>query len=222
MAYTYLTSGHRADALGNNGGTTGTVDSTGANLLVLAVATDNPVTLVAGDISDSKSNASWVLAGNATYGATARLHIFYHLAPSVGSGHTFTVTKTSSFCSAAVACFSGAHASPFDQESGDTGTAAIKPASSLTPSADNCLVVTALSLTLASTITEPSGYAKTDEVGYGSTYGVSMAYAIQTTATATQPEWTSTAGFGMGVQAVVFKAATGGGGGGVPVGSSLM
>jgi hypothetical protein len=192
-----------AKALGNNGGTTDAINSTGANFCALAVATDAGVTLVAGDISDSTA-ASWTLSGNATYGAGARIHVFWAVLTGAAS-HTFTVTKNSSFAAAAAQCFSGVNATPYDQQSGDSASGTIQPASALTPSVDNSLVVSALATTAASTLGTPAGYTKTDEIGFGSTYGVAFAYVVQGAATSTQPAWTSSAGSALGTQAVVFK-----------------
>lgn len=211
MSYTYLTSGHRSDTLGANGGTTGIVDTSGANLIVLAVAAYTGVTLAAGDISDNKSNTSWVLAGGATYGPDAtRIHTFYHLTPSVGTGHTFTVTKTSSFCSSAVASFSGAHTSPYlSQDGGNATSTSVLPVTGVTPSEADCLVVSALADNDGGTLTDPAGFTRTNRQvkDPGNAYGIALAYMIQGAAALARPSWTSASSVELATQVVAFKSA---------------
>ncbi len=207
MAYSIIA--HRADALGANGGTTGTaIDSSGANLIVLAIATDAGVTLVSGDVSDSKGN-TYTLVG-ATYGTTVRTHTFYKAAPTVGSGHTFTVTKTSSFAALASIAASGAHATPLDLEDGaNSANSPIQPTTGITPSQANCLVTSAWGeSTVGGAVTGPSGYSTPDTVDTsgGSNFGVGFAYLIQTSATFTQPQWAEVGGGSMSTQVVSFKA----------------
>lgn len=219
MAISYVTNGHVGSSLGQHGGTSGTFDSTGGDLLVIAVAADSGVTLVAGDISDSKGNSSWVRVG-ATYasGTATRIHIFYHASPTVGTSHTVTVTKNSSFASICVATFSGAHTSPLDLEAGGgqaSGTS-VQPSASITPSEANCVVISGLVDNDGGTLTDPSGFTRTDRVAHigGTSYGSAMAYKIQGSATSEQPQWSWTNTTDGATQAASFKSAAGGGGGG--------
>jgi len=183
MAIAYVT-GVTAN-LGVNGGTTSSVDSTGGNLIVVAVASYEPST--APTVSDSKGNTYNALTAQIVSGLH-RIQLFYAEGATVGSGHTFTVTGSTSYASISVNVFSGAKASSaFDQQNG-AGSA---------PSA--------LSI---------NGGFSTPAVVYfagGSAYGVGSAYLIQTTATAANPAWSWTGGSNETAAIATFKAAAAGG-----------
>lgn len=215
MAFTYNGTSHRADSLGQNGGTSGSINSTGCDFIVLAVATDSGATLVASDISDNRSNTSWVLSGSSTTAGFVRIHLFYHVNPSVGSGHTFTVTKANCYAAICVAGFTGSHlTAPQDQSDGG-GTASgtsISPATGITPSEPDCLVITTLGDDNGGTISDPATYTRTDSQAHVAftSYGCTMAYKIQTSASAEDPSWSSTNTTGLVVRVASFKS-TGGG-----------
>lgn len=208
MAWSLVSS--RQDRLGVNGGTSGALDTTGATHLYLPIATDAGVTLVGGDISDSKGNASWSLKGS-TYAYTfGRIHLFEHLTPSVGTGHTVTVTKTNSFANLVVLAFAGGHASPFDQSNGNntSGATTLQPGS-VTPTTDEQLIITAVNPDIGSSLTIDAPFTPElyDDAGQASvTYGIGVAYEIQTTATARNPTWTRGASGGMAAGIWTLKA----------------
>ncbi len=218
MPYALIVGGNRADNLGGPGGTSGDVDSSGGNLIVLAIATDAGVTLVPGDISDNKGNGPYTFVADYVGGGVDRIHLFYIVAPpTVGSAHKFTVSKASSFSSIAIATFSGAHATPFDQQAGN-GVASGNIGANVTPAEDDCLIVSAVANGSTTPCGSPSGFTQTDQVGLGGGgYGVGLAYVVQTTAAFVSGVWTSGSG---GVATVIasFKAAAGGGGTGKPAG----
>lgn len=116
MAYTYTGAHVKANGGGGNT-TTGTLNSTGADLLI-AVVSMYGGRAVDYTVSDSKSNswssapASWNF-GTDTLGVAVK--IFYCKPTSVGSGHTFTITGVNGFGSIAVSCFTSAQATPIDQ-----------------------------------------------------------------------------------------------------------
>src|SRR3990167_1389615 len=85
--------------------TTDAIDTTGATLLVLGIASYAAVG--PGTISDSKSN-TWVATGvsQAISGAT-RVDVYYVKSPTVGSGHTFSGGATGGYPSVFVVSFSG-------------------------------------------------------------------------------------------------------------------
>jgi hypothetical protein len=217
MAYSFIAGA--SEVLGQNGGTTDeTINSTGADFIVLAVSTDAGVGLTGGDISDNKGNTNWQLVGAGYENTNARIHTFYHVAPTVGSGHTFTVSNaTNSFASMTSAAFSGSHqTAPFDDEDGaNTNGTAISPAGAITPSQDNELIISAFAVDGASTVvTEPSGYTVVDsgtQASSGVNYGNFLAYKIQGSAASEDPEWTTTNTRDMATQASCFKIAAAGG-----------
>jgi hypothetical protein len=68
--------------------TTGAIDTTGMNLIVLGVTTSSGLNAP----TDSKGNTYTLLVGPVTNGDNIRL--YYCLAPTIGAGHTFTITPT--------------------------------------------------------------------------------------------------------------------------------
>lgn len=194
--------------------TTGTIDTTGATLLV-AVATGtgsaDPT------ISDSKSN-SWTELTDETVPGGESVRLFYSIPSSVGAGHTVTVDDSGHRPSVVFYSFSGTHATtPFDQESagGNNFGSTVQPGS-VTPSEDNCVIVQGVAFNVNGTFSINGSYTHTgDGTDYISNdgtnrHGVGGAYLIQTTATATNPTWTHNPGSSsLAAVGAVFKAAGG-------------
>lgn len=203
--------------LGSTGGTTSAIDTTGADFILIAVAKYQSTAVT---ISDSKSNGSPTALTE--YGSNDRVRLYYYAAPSVGSGHTFTINGP--YPGVQIIAFSGSHASPYDQTNGAYSTnSSSQAAGSLTPSEDNCLVVTAVGLgggSVTEQVDSPfSAHQYFIDVIAGTNQGCGIAYEVQTTATARNPTWTGTAtGSGRDRSATIatFKKAAGGGGGGQP------
>lgn len=89
--YTFKSSLFAISALSNSTVTTGGLNTAGANLIVLNVATSGQAT---GTLTDSLSN-TWTLQTNAIIGAGdpgARLMQYYCINPTVGAAQTFTYT----------------------------------------------------------------------------------------------------------------------------------
>jgi hypothetical protein len=212
MAIALVTS---TKAAGQNGGTSAGIDTTGANLIVLGVVSYSAV----GDatVSDSKGNTPYV--GLTKYTATALQYvkIFYFLSPTVGSGHTFTVTSSAGFSAMVVASFSGVSAFDAGKDTGASTASAVTTlqVGSLTPSVDNCLMVTVVGLNASSsTPTIDSSFnAATEFQNYvGSTnFGAALSYQVQTTATARNPTWTFSLTTGAAAAMAVFKPPAAGG-----------
>ena len=103
-----------AASANNNSVTTSAIDTTSADLIVVAVAwsvDEAPAT-----VTDSKSN-TW--SGTTRYsggsGGNANIYLFYCVSPTVGSGHTFSFTDTGGFPAIAVVAVSGVNTgSPLD------------------------------------------------------------------------------------------------------------
>ncbi len=192
------------------------IDTTGANLLVASIFfyTGNAATAT---VSDNKSNTWNPLTQQDISGNRACQLWYADNTPTVGSGHTFTVTGNGSFPMIIVYAFSGALASAFDQESGaieDSGSATTLQPGSLTPAAANSLLVTAFGMrddgdgqSISAGFT-PNGNLTLANVG-----SLSMAYDIQTSAAASNPTWTSPNASRMIAVMASFLAAGGGGSG---------
>lgn len=193
--------------------TSGSIDTTGANLLVLCVASydaeANPV------ISDSKSNTWTPRTGyeNNDGGPLVKIHYAENPA-SVGAGHTFTVTGALRFASVGVLAFSGAvTSSVYDGENGNApGSVATIQPGSVTPSQDNDLLVCMVGSDTSITETINSSFIKELDVNLvgGAHYGLAVAYKIQTSAGAENPTWTLGATVKAASAMAAFKAAGGG------------
>lgn len=188
MAYALVA--HTADgSTTGNGFTTGTgIDTTGANLIVAALAAN---AAASGTFSDSNSN-TWTPLTQAPDAFSDRFICFYYCEnPIVGAGHTFSVTGTSTFPSISVSAWSGGTTSSFDvQNNNNNGFSTSTTTGSVTPGSANELVITALCFD-DTTATINLGFTTTD-VHSGAAFGSvgnGMAYLIQTTATAENPTW---------------------------------
>ena len=177
---------------GGNTVTSNSINTTGADLIVLYVAwygTSGGV-MDATKISDSKSN-TYTARPNHGFTAQGNARIFYCHSPTVGTGHTFTATDNNTFPAIFALALSGSTSVPFDV---DNGSLTNVPGS-ITPTANNEIVITGVyDLNTSSPATIDSGMTISDSVLYsaGVVIGGSMAYKIQTTATAISPTWTGT------------------------------
>lgn len=182
-----------------NSVTTGAIDTTSANLLVLNFgwypAVTDPLT-----ISDSKSNTWTALTQHGTGGSgatTMHQRMYYCFGGTVGSGHTFTGTGTGTFPSCEVQAWSGIAASPFDQENGNQVTSATSiTVGSITPGQATTLFITgnAFDGTATSGNITVSGFTASDIIAYstGNFIGSSMFYLVLAAATPTNPVFSMT------------------------------
>lgn len=208
MAFALVTSGQASGSpTDNDTFTSGTFDTTGADLLLVNVVQFEGSSAT---LSDSKSNAGWV--GLTAQVAVGQSQLFYCPTPTVGSGHTFTLTGTNIWGLIQIQAFSGAHASPFDAENGALGTAdtSIQPGS-VTPSENNCLVVSGVACELDSIVSYSidAGFTITHQKDFENPYNTpgAMAYLVQTTAAAVNPTWSWTNSRTRASTIAVFKAA---------------
>ena len=203
--YTLVIEGSKSGPTGDV--TSDAADTTGVDLLIV------PVIYYGGtpSLTDSKSNT---YTGLTSYGGNTGtayfIKIFYCIAPTVGSGHTFTVSS-SSYNSLIYAGFS--KTSPLFDTGKDTGYnnnggfTTAQPGS-LTPSQNDCLVFSAICWNAGGDGSIDSGFTLLDQVQNTdvATFRGSAAYKIQTTATAENPTWTITTGSNTGGAALaVFK-----------------
>lgn len=189
MAFSVIDS---ASAGSNTSGdvTTSAIDTTGADLLVAAVAFEAYSDLE--PISDSKGN-TWVALTQANSGTGRANRIFYVASPTVGTGHTFTFGNGTGINPVGVAlALSGAAASPFDVENGAGSVANNLSPGSVTPSEDNEIIISGACLAWPSvpSVAIDSGFTL-EFFGYGSiSTGGGLAYLIQTSAGTVTPTWT--------------------------------
>lgn len=218
----------RTMASGANAGTTPSLDTTGATLLVVLCV--NTAASAAPVITDSQSN-TWTSLTAQSVSGNQRSFLAYVANPTVGIGHTFTLTGSGSSPLILASAWSGiVAASPFDQQNGNAaaGSATTIQAGSITPGSNGELLIAAC--------VTGAGIATTGNVQIdyqvssiynggcswvavvGSSWGAYLAFGNQVTAAATNPTWTLVQGTGtnsnMTSHIASFKAATAASGGG--------
>lgn len=212
MAYALISS--VAAAINGNNATTGAIDTTGANLIVVISGAVSATP----SITDSKSN-SWT--DLTVYGSTLTGHISYSSPSSVGSGHTFTANGSGNPCLAVMA-FSGSVGSPFDgaENGGNTAAGMSQASGNVTPSTTGCLVVTGLIYNVDPNTVSVTAPFTPATVGIaavsGLTFGAYFSHEIQTSIVSRNPTWSlSTAPSFMTVPIAVFSSGGSGGGRGL-------
>lgn len=195
-------------SLGESGGTTSAIDTTGADLLIVVVSSthfgSNPT------VSDSKGNTWTALTRYSDSGGDVSIKFFYAVAPSVGSGHTFTASGASMYASMGViGLVGGKQTSPFDQQAGSAASGTSLTPGSVTPTESDEIVLSAINVNPASTASADGGFSV---IGYvslvgGVSLGLAVAYLIQTSAAAANPTWSWTGSQTSIAANATFKAA---------------
>lgn len=210
----------------NTGGnhTTGAIDSTGANLIVLAISGSDDPNNATGGITDSKGNT--YTAMNLVGATQPYLRVYYVFNPTVGSSHTVTLGTGSFFPGICFAAFSGADTAPLEEQQSGTGTGSSGAASaSVTPNEDNELVIGACCSGINLEDATPNGgfsVAQQHQGQSGVGWACALGYLIQTTAAAANPTWSWTTSGSYRIHLAAFQAAAGGAsaeGGGMLLGS---
>lgn len=201
-----------ARSTNGNGFTTGSIVTTGASLLIASVShysgIANPT------ISDSKGNIWVALTPRVSPANFARNILYYVLNPTVGTGHTFTLTGNNTFGGICVAAFAGVKTtSAFESETGNSANASTSiQTGSLTPSEDNELIVSGLCLrdisNTGDTMSVNSGFTISDQnIGaFNQAISGALAYLIQGTAAAVNPTWSWTTSDNVAATIACFKA----------------
>lgn len=189
---------------GAGSGTTSAINTTGADLIVLALS-GNPGT---GTPTDSQSN-TWTGLGSFASDFNSAVQIWYCASPFTSASHTFTDSDSqSSICAAA---FSGSNTIPIDTSTGTHNLPVPNSTCpSITPGQNNSLIITIGGTGWTNTTTIDQGFTVTDFVDLGSVFSIEMAYLIQGTAAAVNPTFSPSSfdGFGQsGLAIAVFKPA---------------
>lgn len=174
--------------------TTANIDTTGADLIIAAVAlyTANTSSYT---LSESKGNGN-PAQFSARVASPYKLQLNVWRPTVVGAGHNFTVTPAGGnniYSGLAVQAWSGAAGVVgTDQFTNfDAVGTTIQPGS-ITPAASNALVATCLMHDAASTISINGGYTITGiTYSAGVNMGCRLAYLVQGAAAATNPTWTN-------------------------------
>lgn len=188
----------QANAGANASFTSPAIDTTGADLIVIAFASYNAATTDITKITDSKGNTYTKLTdvSDSGLGGAENSVIAYKYGPAVGSGHTFSVDTTGTnwwYCDIEVTAWSGATGGAFDQQNGGTSSVAAIQTGSVTPTMGNELIIAnVIGNAGAATWTIDGGFTISDQVSAvaSSNFGHACAYLVQTSAAAANPTWT--------------------------------
>lgn len=209
MAYS-LGVHHSEGSTTGNGFTTSAIDTTGSDFLIVHLGTVTN----SGTLSDSKGN-TWTSLTQHNGNGSRFSQFFYCQSPTVGTGHTFSITGTSNFPSLNIAAFTGSTTTPFDAENGagSVFTNTQQPGN-VTPSVGNELIIAALIYDGADLPTINQSFIVIDTVndnafGHQSTQ---LAYIVETAATAKNPTFSWTNSSTAAASIATFKASGGGGG----------
>ena len=186
---------------------TAAIDTTGADLLVVAFVYDFRVTP---SLLDSKSN-TWTGLTAKTGNSAGTVRLYYAKNPTVGSGHTVTLNAAGGafYGAAYFAAFRGSDLiAPFDTENGSTsyGTT-VQPGAISAASSELVISAMAMNITGAPTIDASMTMLDNNGLAPAIYYGGGMAYKIQTTAGAINPVWTVGSAASNGCVIASFKAA---------------
>jgi hypothetical protein len=208
-------------SVSGDGVTTGEVDCTGVNLLVVAVSSYEGA--AACTLSDSEAN-SWTGLTQQTTSGGNRIRLFYVFAPMVSAMQTFTCDGAGSFPGIIAKGWSGADTSPFDQQNGTPapGSTATLATGPITPTTNNQLIVSASGIDFnAATFTSASDLTIAASAAHtGSSEAVALAWAVQTSATAINSTWTLSGAASLWSAVIAsFKAAAASG---PPIGSMML
>lgn len=189
--------------------TTDAIDTTGANLIVILLG----CTQFGGEgtLADSKSNMWTGLTSKSAPDTGAHARLFYCVNPTVGSGHTFSITS-GFFMTLGIQAFSGVKtSSAFDSENGAASNSSNDISTGdVTPSEDGEVVVAGI----GSYGDNGSAYSSdtldiTDFLPYtgGDHEAATMAYKVQGSATTWNNRWTCNSAVGQATVIACFKAA---------------
>lgn len=191
--------------------TAGTFDTTGANLIVLVIA-DYVGFGASPTPTDNQSN-TWTGLTAQTGAGSTHCRIWYVYNPTTSATHTFTSPDTGQarFPVILMAAFSGAVASPADQQNGNTDTGTSLATGSITPSENEELIISGIAFNATGGATVNESMTETNDQAYNAGVNMAgvMAYKIQTTATAINPTWTISSSEGAAVVASFKDTATG-------------
>lgn len=212
MAFSFIVSTTFGAAFGVAASHSNPIDTTGADFLVAAIGAEGTVGTVT--ITDTLSGVptanTWTpLTYYRDSGTTKWTQLYYCFPSSVGADHVFFIaTGNVNYPVIAVEAFSGGTTASVDQETGlaqASGTSTIQPGS-LTPSVNDCLLVTCLNTAGTPSVTVDSSFTKTTSINEGaSNDAIYMGYLIETTATAKNPTWTASGGSAIATAFAVFS-----------------
>ena len=206
---------HKTGTTNANGATTAAGDTTGASLIVIAVATIFNATPTPTDLlNGSASGNTWTPLTAYADGGTSFVRLYYCVNPNTSSTHTFSVSSGSGiYPSIFMIAFSGTDTStPFDVQNGASHSSGTTLATgSVTPSKALSVFVTAFATFTSNVSSIDSSFTISDSQTFqGANHsGGAMAYKIQSgSATAENPTWTESSSNSGCAAIAIFKPAS--------------
>lgn len=178
--------------------TSGVFNTTGADLIVLTVATAGYFPALA-TISDSYGN-TWTQGPSTNPEDFSTSTIYYCVNPTVGTSHTFTTSNGFAHPSAQMSAWANAASEAGPSNNNVGGTSQTVQAGSVTPSSNGALIITQCAYDVSGeaptinggySVLDNNDYAYNPGTGFGG-WGGTDAYLIQGSAGATNPTWTLT------------------------------
>lgn len=214
--YDLIDSVSGASPNGTGAAVTAAMDTTGATLLIISASEYDSGISGSSVVSDSKANTWTPLTLYVEGGVSSQTKFYYCVPPAgkTGSGHTFQssgggATYYGVVCAAA---FSGGHSSPFDVENGSEASGvSTKQPGSVTPSQNGELIVVGGCISTGASFTSiDSGMTILENVPNvgGQHIAGALAYKVQTTAAAINPQWTMSGSGSVSAAIATFKAGT--------------
>jgi len=197
-----------------NGGTTATIDTTGATLLIISVhyyAVGGTPTL-----TDSKTNIWLPLTAYQDAIPDSVVRLYYCISPTVGSGHDFTIGGSGTYSGIRVLAFSSATTPIYDSQNGSNANALTIQPGIINPSNSNNLFVAAATFYADPTpMSIDSSFTIDSYTGNGAnSYGAVIAYKVNASSSSENPTFTGTGSSFFSAGAIANFYVTGGGGGG--------
>ena len=199
--------------------TSAAIDTTGANLIVTVQGGLNY-----GDLPwDSAGNSYTDALSVSEATAPNYLRFCYCYGPTTSATHTFRQNNSSIYCGLVVAAFGGAQTGPLDASTNSTTSASavttLSPGS-ITPTMSNEVLISGLCGRYANssspTVAGGMGLVGTVWGHGGYSWGVGMAYVIQTAAGAVNPAWSLSSSAAV-AGSIAFKSTSSSGGAAPPV-----
>jgi hypothetical protein len=160
-----------------------------------------------GSIGVTSCNTWTQLTSNNGGAGEARDTIWWCFNPTTGASHVFEGNLTSSAPSINTAFFSGALASPFDAQSGGTGSGVTSVQATSAVGVSGELVISSFTGEATGSIND--SFTITDSVAFSSGNCFSGGFAYLVTTGAINPTWTWTGSHPASTSLASFKAATG-------------
>lgn len=191
MAITFVN--HVLMPAGASGGTSGAINTTGANFIAVVLGGATPF-----GVTDNQGNT---YTARTAYSTNPSVQTFYCANPIVSASHTFS--NTGSFTTGSVTCWSGVASSPYDTENGSN---TLSPGA-VTPSLNGSLLVAGISDAFGALPTIDSGFSDIQYTTFtaGLNYAAGSATLVQSTAGLINLTWTSSGAISLCSNVTVFK-----------------